>query len=254
MVGENTFEKQASLKFIRHPTQRAPDWWESARFQAVFVAWSWFRQNGVVSSRPPAGNASRWAAMPRNKERKVKDIKSLAWLLPAAGLLILVGWFLGRQGWSVSKLTPPGIELVPPTATVASQSIQPSQPIATSQSAQALVALSPTSAVVQGKYPCPLVINQSEVDRWKVGQTSVPAVQEAINQFDAKRSYNEGAFVKGTTIPSGVIVATNFDERDANAWTRYPVVPLIHSGSWGLFQTTGEYVAPNDGACMTIVP
>jgi hypothetical protein len=44
------------------PTQRAPDWWESARFQAVSLAWSWFRQNGVVSSRPPAGNASRWAA------------------------------------------------------------------------------------------------------------------------------------------------------------------------------------------------
>jgi len=41
------------------PTQRAPDWWESARFQAVCVAWSEFRQNSVVSSRPPAGNASR---------------------------------------------------------------------------------------------------------------------------------------------------------------------------------------------------
>jgi hypothetical protein len=26
------------------------------------MAWSWFRQNGVISSRPPAGNASRWAA------------------------------------------------------------------------------------------------------------------------------------------------------------------------------------------------
>src|SRR5687768_13179188 len=41
---------------------RAPDWWESARFQAVCVTWSWFRQNGVISSRPPAGNAHRWAA------------------------------------------------------------------------------------------------------------------------------------------------------------------------------------------------
>jgi hypothetical protein len=35
------------------------NWWESPRFQAVCVAWSWFRQSGVVSSRPPAGNASR---------------------------------------------------------------------------------------------------------------------------------------------------------------------------------------------------
>jgi len=41
------------------PTQRAPDWWESARFQAVCVAWSGFRQSGVTSSHPPAGNASR---------------------------------------------------------------------------------------------------------------------------------------------------------------------------------------------------
>src|SRR6266545_7834749 len=43
------------------PTQRAPDWWESARFQAVCLAQDWFRQSGVVSSRPPAGNAHRWA-------------------------------------------------------------------------------------------------------------------------------------------------------------------------------------------------
>jgi hypothetical protein len=40
-------------------TQRAPDGWESPRFQAGCVAGSWFRQSGVVSSRPPAGNASR---------------------------------------------------------------------------------------------------------------------------------------------------------------------------------------------------
>jgi len=47
---------------VRHLTQRAPDGWESARFLAVCVARSWFQQNGVVSSHPPAGNASRYAA------------------------------------------------------------------------------------------------------------------------------------------------------------------------------------------------
>src|SRR6266508_3713541 len=46
MVDENT---------AQHSVQRAPDWWESARFQAVFVTSSWFRQSGVVSSHPPAG-------------------------------------------------------------------------------------------------------------------------------------------------------------------------------------------------------
>ena len=42
-------------------TMRAPDVWESAHFQALFLAWSGFRQTGVVSARPAAGNASRWA-------------------------------------------------------------------------------------------------------------------------------------------------------------------------------------------------
>ncbi|RPI94204.1 MAG: hypothetical protein EHM40_07335 [Chloroflexi bacterium] len=35
--------------------RRAPDGWDSSRFQAACVASSWFRQNGVLSSRPPAG-------------------------------------------------------------------------------------------------------------------------------------------------------------------------------------------------------
>jgi hypothetical protein len=48
---------QAFMK--KRPTQRAPDRWESARFQAVRVAPAWFRQSGVVASRPPAGNANR---------------------------------------------------------------------------------------------------------------------------------------------------------------------------------------------------
>ncbi len=106
----------------------------------------------------------------------------------------------------------------------------------------------------KGKYPCPMLITQREVDVWKVGQTTVPAVQDALDQFSAKRPDNAGAFVIGTIVPSGVLVATNFDEQDANKWIQYPVVPIIHSGSWGLFQTTGEYTAPNPGACMTIVP
>jgi len=55
------FSGTGSSQIKERPTQRAPDWWESARFQALWVAWSWFRQIGVLSSRPPAGNASRWA-------------------------------------------------------------------------------------------------------------------------------------------------------------------------------------------------
>jgi len=110
------------------------------------------------------------------------------------------------------------------------------------------------TSVVSGKYPCPLLINQSEVDKWKIGQTTVADVDKAVIEFDDLRLYNAGAFKKGTEIPSGILVAMNFDVIDGNAWSRYPLTPLIHSGSWGLFQTTGIFTAPNDGACMTIVP
>lgn len=108
--------------------------------------------------------------------------------------------------------------------------------------------------LLKGKYPCPLLVDQGQVESWKIGQASVTAVDQAIKDFDALRPNDEGAFVKGTQVPSGVLVATNFDERDANKWTQYPVIPIIHSGSWGLFQTTGDYTTPNAGACMTIVP
>jgi hypothetical protein len=48
-----------SLCLNSSPTQRAPDGWVRARFQAVSVAQSWFRQSDVVSSRPSASNADR---------------------------------------------------------------------------------------------------------------------------------------------------------------------------------------------------
>ena len=99
-----------------------------------------------------------------------------------------------------------------------------------------------------------MLIKQSEVDSWKLGQTDVPTVQNYINRFDAKRPDDAGAFVAGTEIPGGALVATNYDETDASSWTQYDVVPIVHSGSWGLFQTTREYTAPRPGACMTIVP
>ena len=185
----------------------------------------------------------------------MKDTKiPIGWLIPIVGVILLLGWFLGRSGWNVTEVDGGIVKLAPPTATMTVQSAITIQE--TTQQRTALPVVSPTivSESSEGKYPCPLVIRQSEVDEWKVGQAGVPDVQEAIREFDAKRPYNEGAFGDGTEIPNGVLVATNFDERDASAWTQYPVVPLIHSGSWGLFQTTGEYTAPNAGACMTIMP
>ena len=59
LSSEVSFGRARRWNVKKRLTQRAPDWWESARFQAVCVASNWFRQNGVISSRPPAGNANR---------------------------------------------------------------------------------------------------------------------------------------------------------------------------------------------------
>ncbi|MEG8947482.1 hypothetical protein [Rosettibacter firmus] len=57
----------------------------------------------------------------------MNDIKSLAWLLPIAGLLILFGWFFGRvAGWDLEELDVGIDTLKRPTATVAPQIMQPS--------------------------------------------------------------------------------------------------------------------------------
>ncbi|MGC8799885.1 MAG: hypothetical protein ACP5UR_06535 [Chloroflexus sp.] len=86
----------------------------------------------------------------------MKDAKiPIGWLIPIVGLILLLGWFLDQQGWRVSKLNPPGIELVPPTASVVPQSIQSNQSIVT----PLLPTLTPlawaieTSFIVQANQP-----------------------------------------------------------------------------------------------------
>jgi hypothetical protein len=101
---------------------------------------------------------------------------------------------------------------------------------------------------------CPFGITRSEVNSLNIGLADVSTVQSYINSFDAGRPNDGGAFVKGTKIPADVVIATNFDEVNPNKWLEYPVIALVHSGSWGLFQSTGEYTAPNAGACRVIIP
>jgi hypothetical protein len=101
---------------------------------------------------------------------------------------------------------------------------------------------------------CPYSIKQGQIDSWKIGATDVSTVQSYIDRFNSVRLDNKGTFVAGDKIPSGVLVATNFDEKDATRWTQFPVTAIVHYGSWGLFQTKAEYTAPSAGACLSIVP
>jgi len=101
---------------------------------------------------------------------------------------------------------------------------------------------------------CPIAIKQSDVDALTIGIADPETVKSYIANFGSARIGDAGAFPKDTTIPASVVVATNFDEQDASKWSQYPVIPIARSGSYGLFQTVGEYTAPNSGACRIIVP
>ncbi len=39
----------------------APDWWDSPRKKELILVSNIFRQISFIPSRPPAGNAERWA-------------------------------------------------------------------------------------------------------------------------------------------------------------------------------------------------
>src|SRR6266511_2274439 len=50
-----------------------------AAFSGSFLAQGWFRQSGVISSHPPAGNAHRWAFV--NNQDKDRLIYNKLWRL-----------------------------------------------------------------------------------------------------------------------------------------------------------------------------
>ncbi len=138
-----------------------------------------------------------------------------------------------------------------PIAPAATEPLPPRpQPIAT----QPQPTIVPVPTLSYAEKLCPVGIKQSGVDALKIGVTDAATAKSQVAKFDSERIGDAGTFTANTLIPAGVLIATNFDERDPNKWTQYPVVPIARSGSYGLFQTVGEYTAPNTGACRIITP
>ncbi len=102
---------------------------------------------------------------------------------------------------------------------------------------------------------CPNSVNRATLARWQIGVAPANIVQEHINEFDASRP-DGGAFSSGDTIPSGVLVATNFDPHNTGttSWEHYPVQTVVRSGSWGIFRAVAAYTAPQPGACLLVFP
>ncbi len=99
---------------------------------------------------------------------------------------------------------------------------------------------------------CPSAVRRSTVQEWSIGETSVSVVDSYIDLFDAERT-GGGEFVAGDDITPGVVIAINFSEA-GSTWDEFPVTPVVHHQSYGLFEATGPFTAPYSGACLTIAP
>ncbi len=181
-------------------------------------------------------------------------------------LLIMLGiglwvWQSSQKNSSVVESQPTSEVNIKPTNVVVSQPtdiLQPTVPAIQVESTPLNTPLPvPPTVMPTLSYAeklCPIPIKQNDINTLKKGIVDPEVVKSQIAIFDSARIGDAGAFPKGTNIPAGVVVATNFNEQNAINWSQYPVIPIAHSGSYGLFQTLGEYITPNSGACRIIVP
>jgi hypothetical protein len=174
--------------------------------------------------------------------------KTIRFLVGCLGVLAAaIFGFKGFESPSYSE-TPTPTVIVKESATP-TQSPNPSRPTLSLGTANQPMITS------TGSNLCPATISKEIVDSWRTGEPNQTRskVQKRISEFDRMRPDEFGSYKKGQAVPAGVILDTNFNETDAEAWRSYPVVPVIHSGSWGLWETTGEFIAPNTGACLSII-
>jgi len=83
------------------------------------------------------------------------------------------------------------------------------------------------------------------------GKTSVTQVGECISKAHQSGFFQTAS--KNSHVPAGALIATNFGEA-GKKWSEFPLTPICYNGDWGLFESTGEFTIPYDGAYWMITP
>ena len=84
----------------------------------------------------------------------MKDLKiPIGWLVPIIGVILLLGWFLGRSGWNVTEVDTGVAKLAPPTATIMQQPTL--QTTVTSQQIAQQPTAQPSTPRPASTLPCP---------------------------------------------------------------------------------------------------
>lgn len=106
---------------------------------------------------------------------------------------------------------------------------------------------------------CTGYISRREVAEWAItGEVSDPRLVKAhLDENFYSLKAGSWDFTDKDRIPAGVLVATDFGGRgETEMWKNYPLKSVFHYRSYGLFETTGEFVVPRGvtGQCLTITP
>lgn len=131
---------------------------------------------------------------------------------------------------------------------------QPTQsslvPVQTSSTQSTVVSSQPSSLPAS---LCVGSVSRAEVDTWsKIGATDKTTAQRYITDYYGAKMQRDVGYKSGDTVPAGVFIATDFGNGDSDVYSTYPVKPVVHYRSWGIFETTKSFVSPSTGSCLTI--
>jgi len=119
------------------------------------------------------------------------------------------------------------------------------EPVTAQPSPVAATQSPPTAAPDSGNtQPCPFLTN-SQIEQLR----SAASVSDALQQAEEFAGHQQNDYREGSTIPAGVVIATDLQNSDLSA---FPVSPVRNQGGWGLFVTTGAFAAPNAGTYWCI--
>ena len=111
-----------------------------------------------------------------------------------------------------------------------------------------------TAIIADTSMLCPDYISRDKIKKWTLSERkNAGDIPSYINEFNSYRSKG-GDDPAESIIPANIIIATDFGAGNSLIWQSYPVKPLVHYRSSGIFETTGEFKAPHAGACMSIMP
>ena len=78
---------------------------------------------------------------------------------------------------------------------------------------------------------------------------NIQGVSSAISKTEEFAGFQQNNYKQGETVPANVLIATDLLTTNIEPFN---VIPINRQGGWGLFVTTSEIQAPNDGTYWCI--